>query len=236
MLLSEIFNTLTYGELAHVVIGGKPAGGIQVADYPEMITNVNIALLEIYKRYSIKTEELTLQLYDHITLYNLHSNYAASNDASEEVYKYILDTATVTPFTDDILLITHVYDEIGDEYALNDLDRVDSLYTPTQTSLQVPYPTGENTLSVIYRASPEKILLTETDANTVTVALPPQFLEAMVSYIAYRVFSGMNLSEGDTTALSHYAKFEAAIALIDHKGLLNTDNNQNTKFEESGWL
>ena len=236
MLLSEIFDALTYGELAHIDIGGKPLGGIQSADYPEMVTNVNMALLELYKRFSIKTGELTLQLEDHISTYYLTSEYALSNDASSQPYKYILDVATATEFTDDILLITHVYDEVGDEYALNDLDRVDSLYTPTQTSLQVPYPSSENAISVIYRVTPEIILKTITDPAAETVELPYQYMEALTAYVAYRVFSGMNLGAEDTTAMNHYGKFEAAVALIDHKGLAQPDNNQNTKFEESGWV
>jgi len=239
MLLSEVFEALTFGELSKVKVGGKDSGAIQAGDYPEIVTHVNAGMRELYKRFSLKTDELTLQLYSEITLYNLHTDYAETDpNTSGKTPKYILDAATPFPFTDNILLITHVYNEIGDEYYLNDLDQDESLFTPQDTVLQVPYPENDNTLAVIYRAMPEAVSHSGlTDPTTVTLALPFQFLPALTAYVAYKVFeSTPTIKQGVNTGNEYYAKFVAACDLITSLGTLNTDNQINTKFESNGWV
>jgi hypothetical protein len=238
MLLSEVFDYLSYGELRQVFVGGDD-GGVQPAKYPQLVTNINLGLIELYKRFPINTRELTLQLYSHITMYTLHTDFAQSDpNVSGETYKYILDDdAPENNFTDDILLITHVYNEIGEEFPLNDLDIETSVFTPTPTTLQMQYPDSENTLSVIYRAYPEKIAYVGlTDPTTVTLALPAQFLEALTAFVAYRHFAPLNVGQENGDANFYYAKFEAACNLINHLGTLNQDTNMNMKFQERGWI
>jgi len=239
MLLSEIFEYLQYGEFAQLAIGGNGPDevGIKPKDYPRIVSAVNLALIELHKRFPIKQDQLTLQLHSHITEYILHSDYADSNIESDKPYKYILDAVLIEPFLDNILLIRHVYDELGEEYVLNDINDIFSFHTPQSNVLQVPYPDNENTLSVIFRAGPNKINhVGLSDLTTVNVDLPDQFLEALLNYVAHRIFLSLNLGEGQSEANNFLAKFEAACAQINHLGLFVVDTNQNTKFGENGWV
>jgi len=236
MLLSKILDTLTYGELSQLAIGGLTTGGIQSNDYPQMLSAINMAMLEIYKRFDIKSSELTLQLSNDISVYNLTTDHAESNTAATGE-QYILDGDTVEKFTDNILLITHVYQENGDELALNDLDRDDSVYTPTDTTIQVPYPDDENILAIIYRAIPDDIDVEGmAHPDSVVVNLPYQYLAALTAYTAYRIFSGMPNGEGFVDAKNQLTLFEGACNLLEHKGVIMKEQNANTKFEDGGWV
>jgi len=236
MLLSEIFDNLIYGELSQMAITNDDV--ISPGDYPKLVTIINTGLLELYKRFPLKEAELTLELHSQITDYYLHTDYALSDpNTSGQPIKYILDTATVDTFTDNILLITHVYDEVGDEYALNDLNREDSLYTPTPITLQVPYPDDQNTLAVIYRAEPDKInYVGLTDPTLVTIELPNQFLNALGIFVAYKIMAPINVGDDNADSETYYKKFEEACGLINYLGTLNIDTNINRKFGDGGWV
>lgn len=238
MLLSEIFEYLSYGELAQVSLGGGGTHeiGILPEDYPKIITNINLGLTELHKRLPLKQNEVIIKLYSHITNYILHSDYAESNLASSKPYKYIQDQNNLEPFNDDVILIRHVYDEAGDEFPINNLNESTSLFTPQQNVLQVPWPDNENSLSIIYRAGPKKINhIGLSRPELVEVDLPPQFLEPLCSYVAFRIFSSLNLGEGNAEANSHYANFERAIALIKNDGLYVSDHHLNSKFGDQRW-
>lgn len=238
MLLSDIFEYLSYGELAQVSLGGGGTHetGINAEDYPKLVRNINMGLIELHKRFPIKQDEVLIQLYSHITNYRLHKDFAESNLASTEPYKYIKDANLRVPFQQDVILIRHVYDELGDEFPLNDLNDTVSLYTPQQDILQVPFPDNENTLSIIYRAGPIKINhIGLSRPELVEVDLPDQFLEALCAYVAFRIFSSLNLGEGNAEANSHYGNFERSCALIKNEGLYVADTNQNTKFGDGKW-
>jgi len=237
MYLSEIFEYLTHGELAQMNLGGGGADeiGIDPANYPKIITNINLAMVELHKRFPIKQNEIDLQLYSHITDYRLTSAFAETNTASAEPYKYIQDYQLREPFKDDVILIRHVYDEAGDEFPLNDLNNTLSLYTPEHNILQVPFPDNENTLNVIYRAGPVKINhIGFSEPEKQWVNLTDQFLEPLCSYVAHRIFSSLNLGEGNAEANSYYQKFNDACDRIEELGLYVADSNQNTHFDDFG--
>lgn len=239
MLLSKIFNSLTHGELSEIKIGGADTHGIIANDYPRIINIINMGLVELYTRFPLNTREITLQLYEQITIYNLTSDYAESNIISTQPIKYILDADPVSNFTDDILLIKHVYEETGNEFPLNDLDAELSVFTPTPTTLQVIFPSNgdENTISIIYRAAPVDIPLTITDPDSVEVQLPIQYLEALTSYVAYKIINPRsNGAEGAGEFTGYNAKFESIVQNIKTLGIVNLDNTQNQKLEKNGWL
>lgn len=239
MLLSEIFEYLTHGELAQLSLGGGGTDEIGIApvNYPKVITNINLGLIELHKRFPIKQDEVAIQLYSHITTYYLRKEYAQSNTESQETYKYIMDATLKEPFSDNVVLIRHVYDEVGDEFSLNDVDDTVSLYTPQQDVLQVPYPDNENTLSIIYRAGPNKIQhVGLSQPETITVELSQQFIAPLVSYVAHRIFLSLNTPEGTIGAITYLNKFENECKLIIDLGMAVAESNANLKFQEGGWV
>ena len=136
MLLSEVFDQLTYGELAQVNIGGAEGTGITTENYPAMIAHVNLGLTSLYKRFLIKEGVLHITRMPHLKTYVLNSRYQEGNRTVRETNQYI--QASNPAFMDDILKVERVYDELGVEHGLNDNGDERSITTPTYNSIVIP--------------------------------------------------------------------------------------------------
>jgi hypothetical protein len=232
MVLSEIFEHLNYGELSQLSIGTANDGAIAVADYPKIISYLNMALLVLHTRFPLIEKQLIVQQYDHITKYNMEYKYALTSGSSE-TYKYITDSIT-NPFLDDVLSIEEVFNELGEALPLNDSAEDTSLYTPQPKVLQIPQPVSTNATIVLYRARHPTIIATGVDPDIEEVELPYQLLEACLFYIAYRAQSG--IAAGSKTEISFLTKFENAVAQVIRDGLIHPENNTNTRSEINGWV
>lgn len=235
MLLSEFFDQLTYGEFAQLSIGGEPKGEISPSDYPRMISHVNAALTRLHTRFLIREDEVIIQQYDHITQYYLRPEYAQSNVASLETYKYIIDSAE-SPFLDNVLRIERAYEEDGEEIVLNQASDERSVFTPRYDTIQIPHANSANAISVVYRGNHPKIDLATTDPSTVEIFIPPSFIEALGFYVASRMYAPMGTTEQGNESTSYYARYEAACQTLERYGMLNADNSANTKLEMNGWV
>jgi len=234
MTLDQIFDQLTYGELASLAIGGVNESKILVKDYPNVISHINLGLTELYKRFTIKTEEVIIQQYEQIETYYLDSKYAESNDESVEPIKYIMDSV-FEPFTDNVLKIQEVYDEAGELLFKNDSEQHWSIYTPTYNSIQLPYPINDNNLSVIFKANHAKISPTITDPTVVELELPISHLEALLFYVASRIYSGMGTAESIQESSNYLMKFEESCKKLDSLGLTIRDETTNIKLHTRGF-
>ena len=233
MFLSEIFNHLTFGELSKIDIGGTRNGVIAVEDYPKIISYINLGMVELYKRFSLKRKSLVLQLDSSLTDYPLTTDYALSNDESAEPIKYILDSQAV-PFTGDVLHIERVVNSDGKDLPINELDNDDAVYTPAFDTLNVPEPTSNELLTVHYRAEPTPIDLQTTVIDTVNVNIPYQLLEALLSYVAHRAYIALPTPE-PTNSANAYTRFNAACFKAEELGLFNKLTTQNNKLENNGF-
>ena len=235
LLLSELFDYLSSGEFAQLSIGGLKEGGIRELDYPRLINLTNLGLLEIYKRLPLKVRELRLDLQDGVSNYKLHTDHAYTdpNSTDDTDYpKWLIDSAA-NPFTDDVLFIQEVYDELGNELPLNDDYEDDSVFTPIYDTIQVPYARADITLAVIYRASPTKISNATTDPTSVRVSIPDQLIDALAAFIAYKVTAPLT-DESDSKF--SFSAFEASIARVKKYGLENYENTTNQKLWRKGWV
>ncbi len=246
MLLSDIFDQLTYGELSQLEYGGVDDEGITVNEHKRIIPHINLALTEIHKRFKLRTEEIILHCEDHIETYHLTYEYAATNDASTQPYKYIHDSI-FEPFQNNVLKVERVFNEDGQELHLNETDpyiiRTETLQqsrkawtinTPTYNSIQIPYPMGTNALLIEYRADHPRIPVKGIDPTTIDVNVPSYLLEAFLQYIAARAYTslgGDSAQEGN----NFMTKFEASVVKVEQLGLVNTDNATNQKLEVNGW-
>ena len=234
MLLSRIFEHLAYNTLSQLSVGGTDIGGVSIDNYPRLITLVNAGLVDLYTQFPLRTRDLTLQLQEAQNIYPLTSAYAESNTGSIEV-KYILDGTSIYKFTDNILSIDNVYNEIGEEVPLNNLNEPLSVFTPSVTELQVPYLERENMLSLVYRATPDIIDLSLLDPTLEEVDLPYHFMDAITSYVAWKMYTPIDSAE-NPKALSHQSQYISAINLIKQTGSSIEDTFTNNRFEVNGWL
>jgi hypothetical protein len=230
MLLSEFKEYLAYGELSQLNAGALLTDATQ---YQRLINSINLGLIELHKRFPIKTSEVVIQLYDHITEYTIHSTRARSNmpvDGSAVDY-YVMDSEYY-PFRDDILQIAAVYNEDGEEIPLNDENMRYSVFTSGHNVIQHPYSDDANAITVMYHCIAPKI---PTESNdSVEIDIPQQFVEPLLNYVAYRMFAAINMNSAE--AVNYYAKFEASCALITRYALTHGSNTTNMRLENSGWV
>lgn len=245
MKLKEIFDQLTYGELAHLAIGGGEAGSIQPANYPKVVSHINLGLTALYKRFNLKEGRVLLTLNPAIATYQINSKYALSTGSTGT--RYITDSKAV-PFKNDINKIERVYVSGGTELPMNDVDDAYSILTPTMTSLKVPNTIliqtpdtpdefKTTTLSVVYRARHAPLEMEDIDPEDVEVELPDTHLEPLLYFVASRVHQpvGQMQTEGNM-GNAYFAKYENACQQLELAGLQIDRQAQPDRITRGGWV
>lgn len=233
MLLSEIFESISYGELANLYAGTAADGEIAEKHYPKILANINLGLVELHKRFPILLKQVNIQLYEHISTYVLDKKYAQSNTSSTVTYKYIMDSSYF-PFNNDVIRITRVANEDCCYYPLNTESDPLSLFTPAYNTVQIPYPIKENAIAVEYQAYPARIPLNTTDIENYEVEFPEFLLEPLLTFINYKMFTNVGMDKPE--APNYMQKFELECRRISDLGVFNLDHDLNLKLECRGWV
>ncbi len=174
---------------------------------------INLGMLELYKRFSLKTEEAI------ITLRHGSSTYILDGT----------DTAVSMGSADQFLIIADAYDEQGDTITINDEADALGIMTPAWNTVEIPALAEGERISLIYRVAPPFIASVTDD-----LPLPPQLLEALLHYIGYRghgTITGDVKEENNT----HYIRFDASCTRAENQGLILPDDLVSYKFENSGF-
>lgn len=235
MKLKEIFDQLTYGELSQISIGGGEQGVISEANYPRILAHINLGLTELYKRFLIKQENLTIQLVQDVHTYPLNSKFSEANTRSQATPKFIKDIGK--PFKDNINKIEAVYTDAGTELPLNDTSDETSVTTPSISVLFVPAHPETDFLKVSYRAA--HIPITQPvgyfDPSVVEVDLPNSYLSPLLLFVASRVHTPTGMT-GEFNAGNNYAaKYEQACALLETTNIRVDSFAQTSKLRAKGW-
>lgn len=234
MKISELYKTLSYGELSNLSIGMDGVGSILEDAKPRILHYANEGLTRLYGRFILKEKDVMIELVDHITNYHLLRMYAESYFDPEEVrYPYIKDLFN-EPFTEDVIKILSVYNGVGHKLPLNDNERSDSLFTPTGKILQVPNPKTGVSLSVLYQAKHPELLPNDEDQD---IHLPQVLEGALVAFIAYKVFSHMNTDVSTAKAQEHMSVYASVCDEVEQHDLVNSSiSTTNSCFRKRGWV
>ena len=200
MLLSQIIDSVRYGELQNVYTDEM---------LPQLISFINLGLIQIYSKLPVVEKQVTIQEYPQISLYKLSSLYARHNHLSPVRHKYILDTPD-NPFMDDVLFITGVCDEHGFSVPLNDDNHRHSVFIASHDTIQIPNANENEAIFVIYRAKPRYISPT-TKKLDIPVELPEYLLEALTAFIGFKAHQAIGGQEGLATSQALYQRFTELI-------------------------
>jgi len=235
MKLGELFELLGEGELSSANLGDNVSIGVTTNNYKKLIGIINLGLTDIHSRFNLRVKELYLQLVEPITVYTLHSKYRYYNTASTEPIKYIIDTPD-EEFKDDLLSIIAVYDSAGGLIDLNSSagDRV--VFTPSYNQLQVPYYTNGELVSVAYRCTPNKVLWSTTVDLMQEVDIPHSMVQALLFYVAYKVYSSRLDADSIGKGGLYYQQYEAVCMQSQNQGLLLPNGFANYKLNQNGWV
>ena len=207
MRLREIYDILKDTELKQIVTGESEQA---------VITYMNLALIEIYGKFNILQEEQLITVIPGQTRYRLQDN-------SQRVLQVYMRNLKKEPMLGEDAFY---------EVPLNDINCDDSVYTPQPYVFHVPKPDDGVVYSVMQTVTPPYI--TKANLDTVDFIVPPQLLEAILNYAAYRAYKSMNGDEQSEIG-SHYRAYMASCNEILKKGLYNHSLMTNIKLTDRGY-
>jgi hypothetical protein len=237
MNLLDLLQDLTYGELASLKLGNflseEAESDPDPKSYAQLSSHINLGLKEIYKRFFLLSQEIFIELHEEISTYMLHSKYSVQSGTEPTLY--IIDTVT-EPFLDNVLKIEEVYDEDGLKLPLNDTSDITSVYTPSYRTIQVPSPNNNITYAVQYRATHPRIVYTPAmDPSTIDIALPNSLHEALLYYVASRIYASLGGDSG-VEGNDYYQKFLNSCAMVNELGLEVQAEPGDWRFDNFGWV
>ena len=206
MLISQVIEQARTGELSNLSQKGF--------DTNKVMSYINIGLIELYKRFNLRTEEAIITMRATKTIYKIDGT-----DSDVDMIDGI-----------DVLSIMDVYDEGGAELSIN-VDNDDySVLTPSFNTVQVPYPADGERISLIYSAGP-----TNVATETQILELPVSLLEALLHYIGYRAHGAIdgNVQAENNT---HYQRFEASCKRATLLGVVTPDDVVNMSTQDKGFV
>lgn len=244
MKLSTIFQQLAHGEF-HELSFGSGQGVIGQDDYARIADMVHLGVVNLYKRFKIKEGRLWLQLIDGKYEYVLHSDHALSTRVNKE--KYIIDSKG-NPFINDINKIESISTQDGFPWPFNALNdplsvtvlrqnvlEFNPLYVDRQSEL--PEKMRGTLLKVTYRAGYNQpaacspLIVPEM----VEIPIPDMYLEALLYFVASRVYNPIGFNQDFHQGNNFAAKFEAECQRITQLGLELDNTPFNDRFSRSGF-
>jgi hypothetical protein len=238
MNVTDLFQSLSLGELSNLSLSDGGSGTIIEAQQPKVIRHANEALLRLYGRFVLKEDDVLVQMYEHITIYELKRKFAETYvppaGVAKQKWLYIKDLHTEKPFQDDVIRILKVFNSYGHEMPLNNEDERWSLFTPRTKTLQVPIPLRRQALSVSYQARHNRLSVDQLDAE---IELPEILEGALTSYIASNVFTDMGGPENIQRGQVLMSKYEAICVEVEEKDVIGVTNSSSASvFEQRGFI
>ena len=228
MKVSDAYSDLLRGEISGHGIAIE--GSLQDKDKPRVLGYLNSGLLALYTRFPLLYKECRIKQLSYITTYKLNSKFAVTNTASREV-KYIIDSR-IAPFTDDVIRVEAVADEIGDVLERNTTDYDKVYLTPSMDAIEIPNPCKGNVLFVTYRAH-HPVLTSEVDE----ILLPRHLLPALYAYVASGIYSGSSSQEHVAKTVECSQRYEMICQQVESAGMVNNDRQYiSTKQYWGGWV
>lgn len=198
MTATEVITLAKAGELRQL----SPA----IIDNNDVLVGfINLGLIELYKRFELKTDEAIITLVDGKTIYKLDGT---DTDVSMgEPFMYLIgayEDGTENDYSASSLSIP-----------INEEDNIYSINMISYNAVQVPLITQGAYISLIYVAKPAKVT---TNTLDIEVDLPEQMIEPLLHYIGYRAHGAMD-SNIQTESNTHYMRFEASCNKIKELGV-----------------
>lgn len=235
MKLGDVFKRLSYGPLSNLAISNEGDGTIIAGKKPAIIQHLNDALLRLHSRFVLSEKEVIIEQREVTTNYLINVKNAVSNlDSDPANPAYVIDTEA-DPYKNDLIKVMGVYDSTTTQLPLNNDTNQRSVFTPQPNVLQVPEPIEGEPLYVIYQATHVPIAANAVD--TVEINIPLVLEDALLAYIAYLVFDGMNGQDHTLKAQEYLNKYDTLCGEVIEQDLVSTSLSfTNTKFDDRGFV
>lgn len=231
MLVADIINGLKYGEFRYFNFGETEQEGLAEVHYPMIINLINQGMIEIYSKVPLMYREVLIQPVTQMNIYRLHPKHA-STSVNSTATKFIIDTFE-DPFKGNIIKIEAVYNEFGIELPMNDKSNIDSVFTPSIDTLQVPKPDERVALGIIYRSMPDQ--LEETLDISQELELPLVYKQALMMFVVAKAHLGRAHLDSEPRHNIFYRNFLAELDRLKADGHFISDSTTGSKFANRGY-
>lgn len=213
MTLQEVFDHLSYGELSQLHIGGSEDAGITEENRYRIVTHVNLGLTALHKRFFLRRGEAQVYVSPGMSSYTVEQG--------------------------DLFKIEQVHTADGCELGIGEgnansvtLDSFNTLRVPLEIRMK-----GEP-LTVVYRADHPTIdkRMAARDPERIQINLPPTHLEALLYFVASRLFNPLGGSVESHEGNNYARKYEAECRALENGGMQISEQRGQTKFERNGWV
>ena len=175
--------------------------GLPVASKDEAVLGfINLGVLELYKRFTLKVEEWLVALEDDKSYYTAPEDFMWIIAAYGEVGSDSIEQVNILP--------------------VNEEDNPLSINTVGWNKIQVPLSVTGAYISVIYAATPKHYGAADI-SNTIDI--PPQMMEALLAYIGWRANSTIDTGV-QTEDSVWYRRFEDSCSRVEIKGFTNAND------------
>ncbi len=217
MIVSDYLDFAVKGELKPLTvsnIGGDIIDNVQKDNREILISYLNLAIVEIFKRFALLQKEYVIEEVEPNTVYDLPVDFMYAVSAA------FPDGAEIS---------------LNDEkkYLVDDIDYNVSIMFPAPFKIlfKGTDPNEQVDISLLYVATPCKVSL-----FTDYIDIPEIYTEALINFMAYKAYSSL---QGDMQATNNtfYLRFIDSCKGIDAMGLKNSDNlDSNIKLNERGFV
>mgnify|MGYP001074959446 CR=1 FL=1 len=182
MVVQDIISLSRHSELSNTALK---------IDNPDntaaIVSFINMGMIELYKRFVLKTEEAIISLVEGKTFYDLPENFMYVLASFEEAEELSVIKNKEIPINDE-----------NDPY---------SIFFPSHKQVQIPVVTDGGFISIIYAAKPTPITVNDL---TQELDLPEVLIECLLHYIGYRGHLGIR-GDGQSENNAHFARFERSV-------------------------
>lgn len=176
MIVQDVVDLAKYSE----------AAGTAIKDNKEAIVLfLNAGMLELHKRFLLKTKEHIVALQTGVTLYDLPLDFLYAVEAYGDVSETTMDG-----------FLPHI--------PINDEDEPFSIFFPNHKQVQIPLVEAGDYVSIIYAAKPVSYTVDDLGEE---LDLPDTLIEPLLHYIGYKAHLGIRSGPQDTTN-THYIRFD----------------------------
>ena len=212
MNLQEIFDLLTFGELAQLSIGGGEAGVINDSNMAKVLPHINLGLTSLYKRFKLKQASMVLPLVNGQSIYNITQP--------------------------DVIKIEEIQSPIGKVLSLNDPTDVNGCFTTSDRTLVVKDSFTHAYLTIIYRANHPKLQADDgyVDIDTLLIELPDSYIEPLLYFVAARLLSSTGSGQFEGLATMQYMqKYENACQQLTNWNPQAEASREEPRIRTGGW-
>jgi len=238
MLLGDLYQNLSHGELRHLFLGMDGEGSIDLNDQARVITFANRGLVRLYTRFIHAKGYVDLQLDENINSYVLDNAHAVSNvEVGNDAPRYIIDTAD-DPFTGDIVKVLSIRNDdseytLDQDLRINDRDGFPTVKTTSYNTLYFKDPLTDfiepaEIIPVLLTVEYQKlhpVIPTNADPSF-KINLFPTLEEALGFFVAGRFFSAMPSESNMLQAQTCFKEYERLCLMAEEDDLVQESSSE----------